>query len=554
VARGVALAAAVAVALLAVSGAGGAATQQTPKRGGTVVIATLTSAEPPCLNAFVQACGLPGPLDRGLHEVLAGAFEAKPDGTFRPDLISRAEVVSRRPVTLVYHIRPEARWSDGVPVTASDFVFTYRAILEYRPEWFEFEALDKVRSVRALDAKTFKAVLRAPFPDWQRFFAAVLPRHALAGKDLENVWKDRIDNPKTREPIGSGPFLVGRWERGKQLTFVRNPRYWGAHAAYLDRIVFRFLPPEGTEGAAEALRRGEVDMIVPFSRILQAEALELLRQPAPGVRVLRVVSASSEHFDIRIGPGGHPALKSRLVRQALAYGIDRVAIAREIGKLSLGSEAALEPLDSVVFLANSPYYRPNWKRYRHRPDRARQLLEQAGCRRGADGIYSCAGDRLSLRFATIAGIESRARTLELAQAQLRRVGVEVRPVYAVFDTFFVKIVLSGDFDVALFSHIVGAGTVGPGEIFQCQRPENTTGYCDRLVSRDVDQATRILDDSRRVGLLNRVDARLARAAPYIPLYQNKGLFALGARVRGVVPNGVGRFTWNAENWWLAQPR
>ena len=51
---------------------------------------------------------------------------------------------------------------------------------------------------------------------------------------------ERIDNPKTGRPIGSGPFLVERWERGKQLTLVRNPRYWGPHAAYLDRIVIRF--------------------------------------------------------------------------------------------------------------------------------------------------------------------------------------------------------------------------------------------------------------------------------------------------------------------------
>jgi peptide/nickel transport system substrate-binding protein len=548
VARGVALATALVASLLAVSSAGGAATQQTPKRGGTLVIATLESGEPACLNAFVFACGMPGTIDRGLHEVLAGAFEVRPDATFRPDLISHAEVVSRRPVTLVYHIRPEARWSDGVPVTASDFVFTYRAIGEHRPEWFEFPTLESVRSVRALDPKTFKAVLRAPFPDWRQFFTAVLPRHALAGQDLQKVWKDAIDNPKTREPIGSGPFLVGRWERGKQLTLIRNPRYWGAHAPYLDRIVFRFLP---TEDAAEALRRGEVDMINPSSGLMQSEARELLRQPAPGVRVRRVVTTGLEHFDIRIGPGGHPALDNRLVRQALAFGIDRVAIAREIGKLSL---AALEPLDSVVFLANTPYYRPNWKGYRYRPAQARRLLEQAGCRRGSDGIYSCAGNRLSLRFATIAGIESRARTLELVQAQLRRVGVEVRPVYAVSGPFFGKIVVPGDFDVALYAHTRGASTTGPGDHFECQKPANSTGYCDRLVSRDLDQARRILDDSRRVGLLNRVDVRLARAVPYIPLYQFQGHFALGKTVRGVAPNGVGRFTWNAENWWLAESR
>ncbi len=544
-ARPLALAAAIAVSLLAVSGAGGA-DAQTPKRGGSVVIATPNPGEPPCLNAFVDDCGILGPLDIGLNEILAGAFELKPDATFRPQLITRADVVSRRPFTLVYHIRPEARWSDGVPVTASDFVFTHRAILEHRPV-FEFDYPTYVRSIDALDAKTFRVVMRAPYPDWRSFFTVVLPRHALAGHDFETVWRDAIDNPKTGAPIGSGPFLLGSLQRGKQLTLVRNPRYWGAHVAYLNRMVFRFLP---TGDAAESLRRGEADIINPASRVLQAESLELRRQPAPGIRVRTVALTGLEHFDVRIGEGGHPALKNPLVRQALAFGIDRVEIARSIGRSDFGSETALAPLDSVIFLSNSPYYRPNWKSYRYSPARARQLLQQAGCRRGQDGIYSCGGNRLSLRFATIAGIESRARTLELVQATLRQAGVEVAPVYAPFGPFFEAIVIPGDFDLALYSWGLGTSSIGPGSLFQCQKPDNTSGYCDRLVTRDLDQATRILDGGRRVGLLNRVDARLAKAVPAIPLYQDARIYAQRGTVRGVIPNGVGRFTWNAEDWWL----
>lgn len=160
----------------------------------------------------------------------------------------------------------------------------------------------------------------------------------------------------------------------------------------------------------------------------------------------------------------------------LAYGIDRDALARAAGKLSGASETASEPLDSVVFLANSPYYQPNWKGYRHRPAQARRLLEQAGCRRGEDGIYSCAGERLSLRFATAAGVARRERTVELAQAQLRQVGIEVRPVYARPGIAFGTILSSGDFDLVLFGWIVGASTSGHADVFGCQRPSNFTGY------------------------------------------------------------------------------
>ena len=534
-----ALATAIAVSLLAVSGAGGVGAQ-TPKRGGTLVIGTRTASEPACLNVLIDACG-----EFRLEQVLPGAFEVLPNATLQPDLADAA-IVAKQPFTLVYHIRPEARWSDGVPVSAQDFVFTLQALRKYQPDADESV---RVRSVRRLDPKTVKVVLSSRFVDWRLLFPIILPRHALAGQNFESLWKNGIDDPKTGRAIGSGPFLVGPWQRGKQMTFVRNPRYWGQHSAYLDRIVFRFFPPEDT---ADALRSGEIDMIDPGPAVLGAQALELKRQHVPGITVLSVLGNSWEHFDIRVGQGGNPALRNPLVRQALAYGIDRVAIAQAVGKLTFASAAARLPLDSAVFLANSPYYQRNWRSYRYRPDRARRLLEQAGCRTGADGIYVCAGNKLSLGFATAAGVERRELAVRLAQAQLRKVGIEVIPVFAPPSVVFGQVIPSGDFDLALFAWIEEARTAGPSDIFRCQGPSNYTGYCDRLVTRDLVQATKILDDSKRVGLLNKIDARLAKAVPAIPLFQNTGLFAFNANVRGVVPNGVGSWAWNAENWWLAQ--
>ncbi len=492
-ARALALTAAIAASLLAVAGAGGAATQQTPKRGGTVVIANSAHLEPACLNPLVDLCST-GPLDG----VLAGAYEVMPDATFRPDL-ARGEVVSREPFALRYRIRPEARWSDGTPVTAGDFEFTHRAIREYirrailerrpvRPEFTGHQ--DHVRSVRRIDAKTVRVVLQAPNPDWRFLFDMVLPRHALAGHDLLSVWRSTVDNPRTGTPIGSGPFLLDRVDRGRQIVLRRNPRYWGPHPAYLDRIVHRFLAPVD---AADALRRGEADMIDTGPPILQPAALEVRGQP--GIRVIPHPTTSWEHFEIRMPPtGGHPLLKRKLVRRALAYGIDREAIARAIGALT---GVGLKPLDSAVFLASSRYYEPNWKHYRHRPAEARRLLERDGCRRGTDGIYVCHRERLSLRFMTPA-VERRIRTIELARDQLRRVGVEVIPQYIppgrLSDTLERR-----DFDVALFGFFGAAGTTRQHGIYGCQAVSNFTGFCDRLLTRDLEQAGRILDVDRASG-------------------------------------------------------
>jgi ABC-type transport system substrate-binding protein len=239
VARSLTVAVAVVASLLAVSGAGEAATPQTPKRGGTVVSAQSRHLEPSCLNPLFASCN-----SEFLDAVLLGAFQEAPGLTFRPELAS-AEAEKTKPFTLLYRIRPQARWSDGAPVTAGDFVFTQHAVLAHRADLSsEFlDHLDWIRAVSRVDAKTVRVVLRDRYPDWRSLSPWVLPRHVLAGQKLERLWKDDLDDPRSGTPIGSGPFLVERFERGGQLVLRRNPRYWGPHQAYLDRIVVRTWRP-----------------------------------------------------------------------------------------------------------------------------------------------------------------------------------------------------------------------------------------------------------------------------------------------------------------------
>ena len=200
-----------------------------------------------------------------------------------------------------------------MPVTARDFEFTHQVRLEH-PRVNESHLI--VRRVRAVGAKTVEVVLRARWVDWRLLFDHVLPRHVAAGQEFESLWKDGIDNPRTRRPIGSGPFLLAGWQRGRQLRWS-GIRHWGPHPAYLDRVEFRFFPPQDT---ADQLRRGEIDMIEISSPVMGAQALELHRQRAPGIRIDSTLGGAWEQFAIRQGPGGHPALRKRLVRQAIAYG------------------------------------------------------------------------------------------------------------------------------------------------------------------------------------------------------------------------------------------
>jgi peptide/nickel transport system substrate-binding protein len=542
--RPLALAAAVAAALLAVSGASGV-DAQTPKRGGTVVVA-FTPAEPACLNVVIPRCGTGAAINSLLavsQKVLERPFDVGPDFTWRPRLVSRVDFTRKRPFTLTYRIRPEARWSDGVPVRARDFLFTLRMIRAHGSEESrEFHRV--VRTIRAVDAKTVRVVLRPRFAGWRGLFGSILPSHALRGHDLTGVWGDRIDDPRTGQPIGSGPFLVSRLERGRQLTLVRNPRYW-ERRPHLDSLVVRFAVDGNT--LVDSFRRGALHVALGFPPVFFLELRgqrELTTVSAPGV--------TWEHLAIRVDSGGHPALRDKRIRQALAYGIDRVAVARAaFGEI----EPRLRPSDSAIYLLQSRHYRPNWSDYRYRPAEARRRLEQAGCRRGTtDGIYACAGRRLSVQIASthVPG-GFRERVIELVQTQLRQAGVEVMPLYVPQAVLFAPpggLLPRGEFNLALFAWTPTGPDPGSSSIFACGRERNYMGYCQRLVSRDLDQADRILDPARQATVLNRADAQMAKDVPVIPLFQWPIWAAVTRDLRGFTPSPVNNGLGDAERWWL----
>src|SRR5262245_9776256 len=173
--RPIALAVVIAASLLAISG-GGAATQQTPRRGGTLVY-RLFSAEPACLNILSDSCVGPSALFGITDAVLEKPFELLPNFTYRSQLAT-ASFTRRRPFTLTYRIDPEARWSDGKPITSTDFVFTLDAIRKYGAQ-DQRDLHSVVRSIHTVDAKTFTVVLKPRSSVWRDLFGNVLPSHAL---------------------------------------------------------------------------------------------------------------------------------------------------------------------------------------------------------------------------------------------------------------------------------------------------------------------------------------------------------------------------------------
>jgi peptide/nickel transport system substrate-binding protein len=163
---------------------------------------------------------------------------------------------------------------------------------------------------------------------------------------------------------------------------------------------------------------------------------------------------------------------------------------------------------------------------------------------------SAPANRLSLRFWTIAGATFRVRTVELIRRQLRQVGIAVELNFAPPQTLFRQILRSGVFDAIELNFNSLLGEFG-ADLYGCGGASNFTGYCQRLVTHDLDQADRILDAEQRACVLNRADAQMAKDVPVIPLFQTPNVIAYRATLRGVV-SASGNELWNAENWWFAE--
>ena len=207
--------------------------------------------------------------------------------------------------------------------------------------------------------------------------------------------------------------------------------------------------------------------------------------------------------------------------------------------------------DSAVFPPTSRHYRPNWSGLRYNPAESARLLRQAGCRLGADRIYVCAEGRLSLRAFTTAGFAFREEGLRVVSEQLRRAGIEVVPAFVPLALLFGQIVPSGAFDLLLFSW-VSQDAEPDMNFLRCGGVQNYTGYCQRLVTRDLDEAARVLDADQRARVFNRADARVAGDVPLLPLYHRPLIGAARATLRGYVPSGSFNPFIDAENWWLAR--
>jgi peptide/nickel transport system substrate-binding protein len=484
--------------------------------------------EPSCLNRYLTCGGLFA-TSQISGAVLAGAFRQLPDFTYEPVLVESVDVETG-PFALTYHLKPAAEWSDGVPVSADDLLFTFNAIMDPANSILSRAGYDLITSATKIDAKTVEFVFSAPYPPWKSLFPQLMPAHELSGQDFDNALISSI-------PVASGPFVFESWQRGVQLTLARNYDWWGPHDAYLEHVVFRFILDANAR--FQALANGELALLV------SAAAPQLLDLPE-GIDVSWIPAAGMEHLDLNMTSSTMPLLAQPWFRRALAYALDRdAAVAAAYDAYSPG----IESLHSLVYLSQQPQFVPHFAGIPYDPDAVEQIMDANGCTIGGGGVWTCAGTRASVKFATTTGNAILITGQNALIASAQAAGIELVPDNSSPGELFGNRLPNGNFELVMFLWVRSGDPQSMVNTYGCNGAQNYMDYCSSQVTALLQAADVETNESARAALVNQADGIMAQDVPSLPLYQTPTFVARWQQLQGVVANASAQgVTWNIEDW------
>jgi peptide/nickel transport system substrate-binding protein len=317
------------------------------------------------------------------------------DGDNQPVPVLAAEVpsgdnggLSADGKTITIKLRDDVTWSDGTPLTADDFVFTYDMIMsDQNVVQSRYPYEDYVTGVEAQDAHTVVVNFSEPFAPWlTSIFTFVLPKHVL-----QPVFESdgAIDNAEWNKAptVGVGPFVFSEWESGSHILFTANPNW--IKPPKLEQVFIRIVPDDAAQEAA--ILNGDTDIGV----FLSSDQIEKL-EAGGAVDVVAVSSGYDEGWFLNVNPDTtHPAMLDVNVRRAIALATDRFTI---VGDLL---DDSINPVNATFWDGTAPYGNPDLEPYPYDPEEAKRLLDEAGwVDSNGDGTRDKDGVELVLRYIT----------------------------------------------------------------------------------------------------------------------------------------------------------
>ena len=432
---------------------------------------------------------------------------------------------------VIWKLRPGVRWHDGRAFTSSDVAFTVEAINS--PDWNpeSTDGFDRISGVDTPDSLTAVVHYRERYAAYAlQFVRGALPRHLLAGKDIERA------TDYNRNPLGTGPYRLVEWKTGEYVLLERVPHYWrGDSLPKIKRIMFRF--GASTTTRVNQLLAGEVHVLalVPWDRARDLAS-------ATRTTVARTTGNAYEH--VTLNERAVPAFRDVRVRRALLLATDREAITRTI-------------LDGLAPVAHGPVQPVSWAytdsitRWPFDLPRAKAMLDSAGWRVGAGGVRTRDGAPLRFTLMTQSGFVVRENVAQVLQRQWHDLGADVR-IELVDGTAISTKWFSGEFDAMLHWWQMPADP-DLTLFFAADRTppagRNINYFVDSALTRLLYAADREVDQGKRRALLVPAQRRITDQVPELWLYNVTRLDAVPTTLRGFKgnPTNVGIF-WNVADW------
>jgi peptide/nickel transport system substrate-binding protein len=482
------------------------------QRGGELIEAIITDREPDSLDPMYSN-GQSFAFD--VWALMGGTpIQRHPQtGELVPGYIERWELSEdgrRAELTLKAGIT----FDSGEVLDAEALAYAWNRGLE--DSW----VLADLEAIEVVDALTIALIFPEPNPGVFDELAAAWWLYPVSPADLERMGELEYG----RRPSSFGPWMVETWREGRSVSLVHNPRYSGwapdfyenRGQPHLDRITYLLIPEEAT--ALAAFEAGEIHVLRVSSR--DAERL----RGNPNVQIFESLDTRlSENVLFSAQP---PSLTQELaVRQAVSHAIDRAFIIEVVlNGDGIESYGPLHP-QAPLYLAASAELAA-----RYDPERARQILDEAGWELGGDGIRSRDGRRLQLALSTKSML-SRTQIAQIMQSQLRAVGIELT-ISIEEDALQDEKLAAGNFDLML--QRVGGGLTEPRELWYAYHSASlyrNTFFEDAALDAQLEALIAAASFEERQRIAAEVQEFVIREALFLPLYIRQDFIAVASSVQ-----------------------
>lgn len=456
--------------------------------------------------------------------------------------IAESYTVSEDGLTYTFKLRQGLKWSDGTPLTAQDYQWTYEQVMKPENEFPYLGQFDFVTSYQALDDYTLEIKIDEIYCPalGQIDFITPLPKHIWEKLD----WSDPEQNPEINNPtIISGPYHLKEWKRDQHAIFETNNAYWYHGAPNITNQNIEIVPDQDI--AYEKLKSGESDTgsITP-ENLAEARQLENIT-----VYEWWPASASWSYIGLNMREGF--VTHDLNVRHGLSYALDKDLMTEEI---MLGQAQRL----CSVYPETSWVYNPDVPCYDYDVEKATEAFAQAGYTFGDGKMVDKDGQQLKLKL--IYGPNtSQVRELIAVSVQdyLKEIGIEVE-VQGLEWASFLEATDSENPDWDMF---IGGwrATIEPQAMSTIWAKEsipqlNSVAYLNDQVESLFEEAgggAGTCDPQVRTEKYQEVQKIISDESPYVFLWYQKAWSGQNKRIQGIEPSLLG-IGWNSEDWYIKE--